>query len=109
MDSNQAKSVIYKANPQFVEMVDKTRKRCHSVCSKHFYQPVKVETMQGRVYEGRIVNVDQYHLYLEVTQPAPMRQFFPPFGTPYGYASPYQSVILPLVLFDLLAITLLYP
>lgn len=109
------RSVIYKANPQFVEMLKKTRQQCQNICSKHFYRPVRVETIQGQVYEGRIVNMDPYHLYLEVTPPASSRQFYSPYGGPFypgyppysPYPSPYQSVILPLVLFDLLAISLL--
>ena len=77
------RSVIYKANPQFVEMLKKTRQQCQNICSKHFYRPVRVETIQGQVYEGRIMNMDPYHLYLEVTPPASSRQFYSPYGGPF--------------------------
>ena len=96
-------NVIYEANKEFVEMVKKAREKCHSICSGHFYRPVRVETVHGETYEGRIVNIDNHCLYLEVTHDT--RQF--PFFSPFGF-NPYYSTILPLVLFDLLTISLLF-
>lgn len=96
--ANPGHSVIYKANPQFVEMVRKVREDCRSICSGHMNRPVRVETIDGHVYEGRIVHADRHCLYLE-TAPETRGYFY----------NPYYSTILPLVLFDLLAITLLYP
>ena len=104
---HKQQSVIYQANPQMIEWVQKTRQESHAVCSQNYMRPVRVETIHGQQYEGRIVNIDQQYLYLEVYDSSPqMRQFYPPFYPPYG--APYASPILPLVLFDLLAISLLY-
>lgn len=121
MDSKKKENsqLIYEANDEHVDMVKKIRETCHNLCSTHGHHPVRVQTVNGETYEGRIVHVDFYCLYLEVTPNA--RQFpFSPYGG-YGYGgyggygggygggyNPYYSTVMPLVLFDLLTISLLY-
>lgn len=68
------------------------------------HRGVRVQTMDGNVYEGTIVQVDDRFLYLSVPQATQNRAFFP--GA-FGF-NPASNVILPLVLYELLVISLLY-
>jgi hypothetical protein len=56
--------------------------------------------MDGHVYEGVIVTCRNGLLYLRVTAPAAQRNLLESYY--------YNTVILPLVLYELLVITLLY-
>jgi hypothetical protein len=88
------------------------------VCQQHVNQAVRVELLNGQSHEGRIAHVDDRFLYLQITQPNPQvnRGYgYPGYGYPGYPGYPYQpapypnynNFIMPLALFDLLALTLL--
>lgn len=99
------KQVVYEAETKIIEYVKVCKERLYKVCHQCMNKPVRIQTIDGVVYEGTIVNVDRKHVYLSVSQGYPggymARGFF------YGPGAYYNNVILPLVLFDLLTITLL--
>ncbi|TVY08480.1 hypothetical protein FPZ49_18785 [Paenibacillus cremeus] len=71
--------------------------RNYSLCKKYMKQHVRITTAQG-TFEGQIVKLDRERVYLQMTPPRSSRHqatisFFP--------------FIIPLVLFDLLAIALI--
>jgi len=93
--------VVYRADPHIVNAVMSARQRIRQIGNYCMKRRVIVQTIDGHTYEGEVVNMDDRHLYLNVSHDA-NRQFFNPYG--YNY---YNNVILPLVLYELLAITLL--
>lgn len=96
---------IYEMDANALEMLSKCKEKIHHVCSQHMHKPVRVQTVHGQYHDGIIVHIDSYYIYLQML-PGHSRAILP--GS-YGYPfyNPYSNVILPLVLFDLLAITLL--
>ncbi|MNN64110.1 hypothetical protein D3C81_1795360 [compost metagenome] len=77
-----------------------------------------MQTIDGLMHEGTIAGLDSKHLYLTVTVTTEMvRGYYNPYYNPYpghypgpGYPYPVpvnNNVILPLVLFELLAISLI--
>lgn len=106
------RQLIYQADPVHVDTVKNLRTKLHGICrEKLMNKHVVVRTVDGHEYEGIIVFVDGGQIYLslaedeELTRNDPFR-FFP---GPWGPYAPYNpaGAILPLVLYDLLAITLL--
>lgn len=93
---NQA-PVIYEANPQHAALVQEVRERMLKHCGGHMHKHVRVQTVDGHIYEGMILHVDRSILYLQVTMQ----------HDPRAFLNPYNA-ILPLVLYELLVITLLY-
>lgn len=87
--------VLYHADPNAVRTLRSIRDRIHHICNTHVNRLVRVQTMDGHVYQGVIVNCDSGHVYLRVSHPPGHRAFFGP------------SDILTLVLFELLVIVLL--
>lgn len=107
---------IYQAEPEAVEVLKKCTEKLHHVCMKHLNRPVRVQTVHGQSHEGVIVHVDAQHLYLQINA-EPARSYYrslSPYGYGYGYPgyypgyNPYYNTILPLALFNLLTISLLY-
>lgn len=99
-DSHQ--QVIYQADPGIARALQSMREGVHIASQQYMNQPVRVQTMDGHVFEGTIVNVDTSHLYLSIS---------PDDATKRGWLYDqyvYNNVILPLVLYELLVITLLY-
>lgn len=104
--------VVYQADPSHAENVQAVRERLWKVCGGLLHRRIQVRTVDGHVHEGIVVHIDGSHIYLSVTQNrGDSRAFFPPFS-PFSPFTPFpfvpSSAILPLVLFDLLVITLLY-
>lgn len=98
--------VVYEADPYHVENVKAIREKLWNVCGGLMHRRIRVKTVDGHVHEGIVVHIDSSHIHLAVTQNREeVRAFFPPYGLYPFYPG---SAILPLVLFDLLAITLLY-
>ncbi|WP_274648665.1 hypothetical protein [Paenibacillus humicola] len=90
---------LYRADSNLAHNLKSARDRMHQICRQYTGRLVRVETMDGDVFEGIIVHCDKGILYLR--QPGP--------GSPRGFAPMYYNdVILPLVLYELLVITLLY-
>ncbi|WP_426452057.1 hypothetical protein ACP26L_08340 [Paenibacillus sp. S-38] len=98
---------IYEADSSFLDSLNKYREQILSVVTQHLHKPVRVHTTHGHHHEGMIVHIDAYHIYLQLP-PGHSRAFFPgPYGGFPAYSPYYNNVILPLALFDLLAVTLL--
>ncbi|MDF2963162.1 MAG: hypothetical protein K0S39_4897 [Paenibacillus sp.] len=93
---------LYKMDPAIMESMHKVKDQIHGTCSKYMNHPVQVQTVHGHVYEGYIVHIDATHLYLK-PMPGHVRGFLNPLYNAYTY----NNVILPLVLYELLVITLL--
>jgi len=92
--------VLYQANPHTVQTLKSVRDHVRSIGQHYMNKKVRVQTIDGQTYEGTIVMVDPGHIYLAI--PAAPRGFWGP------SASFYNNAILPLVLYNLLVITLLY-
>ncbi|MDR6550883.1 acetyl-CoA acetyltransferase [Paenibacillus qinlingensis] len=100
----QSQQPLYQADPAFSQSVKSVHEKLYNVCHHHNSRPVRIQMMNGQVHEGVIVNIDEGHLYLQVGQ-SDNRAFFNPWGpSPWAYQ---QNVILPLVLYNLLVISLL--
>ncbi|WP_068618264.1 hypothetical protein [Paenibacillus tuaregi] len=95
--------VLYQADPNVVHNLRLMRDRVHHICRQHMNQIVRIETMDGQVLVGRIMNCDKGIMYLAVSKQGGYRAFF---GSPFS--SPSDELILTLVLYELLVITLLY-
>ncbi|MDY8022983.1 hypothetical protein [Paenibacillus polymyxa] len=102
--STVSPQTLYQAKPELQAELAKVRDHLHYQLSPYINHTVRVQTMDHHVYEGTIVHIDADHLYLRV--PQPYHSPSPGIPTPYrSYA--YNNVILPLVLYNLLVITLL--
>jgi hypothetical protein len=97
--------VIYQADQNVKQTLLNKREQIQKAARSFTNQPVRIQTLDGHTYEGVIVNVDGRHVYLSVTQtPVAQRQYVNPYYSSYYY----NNVILPLVLYELLVISLLY-
>ncbi|SFL98481.1 hypothetical protein SAMN03159341_11379 [Paenibacillus sp. 1_12] len=90
---------LYHADSNMTHHLKSIRDRIHHICGQHVNQFVRVETLDGDVFEGVIVQCNRGILYLRLPGDGGMRGFT---------SNAYNDVILPLVLFELLVITLLY-
>lgn len=89
--------VVYQANQPMLQSVQNVRNMLHHTARQHIGKKVQVQNIDGQVWEGVIISADRGILYLQVT---PM----------HGYPEPralFGPTILPLVLYELLVITLL--
>lgn len=87
--------IVYQADPHWVTTANRMRENLYSLAFAHLHRYVRVQMIDGHVYEGTIVQVDDRHLYLQTA--AYDRAFF----------NPFAATILPLVLYELLVISLL--
>lgn len=94
--------VIYQADANTVHTLKNIRDRAYQASRPYIQRPVRIQTIEGTTYEGTLVNLDGTHLYLSIPQPNDSSRAL---GYPRSY---YNNVILPLVLYELLVITLLY-
>ncbi|WP_138494463.1 hypothetical protein [Paenibacillus pinistramenti] len=98
---------LYQADGPYVQQVKTVKNQLQQICRQHHNQLVKIETMDGEVFIGRIVGCNRG--LLQIAVPA---HSAPPVPTPYGGAPRalfgYNDMILTLVLYELLVITLLY-
>ncbi|MBM7567542.1 hypothetical protein [Paenibacillus sacheonensis] len=100
----QGHTPIYQCNAEAHQMLRSINDHLHQLCGQHANRLVKVETVDGDVFEGHIVHCDKSILYICLSNEGYARGFFPGGGfNPY-----YNNPVLPLVLFNLLAITLLH-
>ncbi|WP_148277786.1 acetyl-CoA acetyltransferase [Paenibacillus popilliae] len=93
------RQVIYQMEPGTVQALYSIRDRVQHMGRMYKDRHVRVQTIDGQVHDGIIVNVDRCHLYLYTRALTEQR------GLSEAY---YNNVILPLVLYELLVITLLY-
>lgn len=118
-NTGQEQNVIYQADPAVIQHLNGVRDSVHQACKSYHNHKVNVQTIDGLVHEGTIAGADTKYLYLNVSVNGPMqRGFFNPYqpyqpyypgqGPGYYPGTPYNNnVILPLVLFELLAISLI--
>lgn len=100
--------LVFKADLSIVEHLKKHKSSAYEICCCHVGRYVSVQTAHGHTYEGEIAHVDHHHLYLKVVAGGDYRSpLYPPYGPYYPY-NPYSQTILPLVLYELLVISLLH-
>ncbi|MGG1518705.1 hypothetical protein ABE504_25015 [Paenibacillus oryzisoli] len=99
----QPQQTLYQADPALSKHVKDVQDKLFNLCHDHVTRPVRVQMMNGQVHEGVIVQVDEGHLYLHVSS-SNDRAFGGPWA-PNPWVQP--NVILPLVLYNLLVISLL--
>ncbi|MBP1996828.1 hypothetical protein [Paenibacillus eucommiae] len=95
MYPHEQSNVIFQADPSHIDILRYIKDSNHSICSQYLGHPVRVETIDGHVFEGVIVYMDGRNLHLQVQEQN--RAFY----------NPVAATILPLVLYELLVITLL--
>ncbi|WP_028548097.1 hypothetical protein [Paenibacillus sp. UNC451MF] len=93
---------VFQMDPSVVQTLQSTKEHIHGLCNQYLQRPVRVQTIHGHTYDGVIVDTDGFHLYLQM-MPTHVRGFFNPFFGGGGF----NNVILPLVLYELLVISLL--
>ncbi|MBW7453221.1 hypothetical protein ACFOLF_17260 [Paenibacillus sepulcri] len=95
-------SPIYQCDSNHHETLRSIRDHLHQLCGRHANRLVRIETMDGDVFEGHIVHCDRGIVYICLLNEVHNRGFFPVPPNPY-----YNRFVLPLVLFNLLTISLL--
>ncbi|MBJ6362163.1 hypothetical protein ACFOQM_12755 [Paenibacillus sp. GCM10012307] len=96
---------IYHCCSEVHQVLHSVRSQLHQLCNEHIHRLVKIETIDGDVFEGHVAHFDNSYLYLNLSHPGYTRAFVPGFGFPGS--NPNSNFILPLVLFNLLTISLL--
>ncbi|AJY75126.1 hypothetical protein [Paenibacillus beijingensis] len=99
-NTESAQQTLYKADPNITHTLKSVRENMHQICHHYKNRHVRVETMDGDVFEGTVLHCERGVLYLKLPGGVPGRGFIA--GQQY-----YNDVILPLVLFELLVIALL--
>ncbi|MCY9580701.1 acetyl-CoA acetyltransferase [Paenibacillus alvei] len=97
--SQAEQQVVYQADGSLVQALRETRDHIHHVCHSYMNRPVRIQTIDGFTCDGVIVNVDRGIVYVQTQQPVMQRGLY--------NAYMYNNVILPLVLYELLVITLM--
>ncbi|QHT58790.1 hypothetical protein GXP70_01545 [Paenibacillus lycopersici] len=93
---------IYQCDDNVHQTLRNVHDQLHRLCTSHMHRLVKVELMDGDVFEGHIVHCDKGILVICLNNEYGHRGFFP------GPVGPnFNNYVLPLVLFNLLAISLL--
>ena len=92
---------IYQCESNVHQTLRSVRDHLHQLCTRHANRLVKVETMDGDVFEGHILHCDRGIVYICLSNEGAARGFFP------APPNPYSNLVLPLVLFNLLTIALL--
>ncbi|MDO7904979.1 acetyl-CoA acetyltransferase [Paenibacillus sp. JX-17] len=98
MQLPRSQQIIYQAEPSHVHMIKGLKQKFEHSCNPYLNHKVRVETLDGVTYEGMLVQMDGCHVHLQVQGGYDRRGLYNPY---------YYNQILPLVLFDLLTITLL--
>ncbi|WP_138493159.1 hypothetical protein [Paenibacillus pinistramenti] len=107
-------SVIHQLHPDTASSIKEVREQFHQRCGYYLNRNLHVKTVDGNTYEGIVTAIDSGHLFLSVpaqTADLQSRAYFPPHA-PYPGYPPYPPanpgrVILPLVLYELLVVSLL--
>ncbi|MEK0317578.1 hypothetical protein [Cohnella sp. 56] len=95
-----APTSLYQCDSNLHQALKSVRDHMHGLCAQHAGKLARVETLDGEVFEGHLMHCDRGIMYLNVPD---TRAFFP--GPPVPFANP--GFVLPLVLFNLLTISLL--
>lgn len=94
----QSEQTLYQADANTAGTIKSVRDRLHQICRQHVNHLIRVETLDGDVFEGIIVGCDKGVLFLRQSSSSSSNRFMP-------YSS--SEAILTLVLYELLVITLL--
>lgn len=95
--------MLYQADPALIQSMQAMKNQVMELAKQCMHRPVRVQMIEGPHLEGTVVHMDSQYIYLKVEMnPDTMRQPYNPYFNPYN-----SSVILPLVLYELLVITLL--
>ncbi|SFJ73884.1 hypothetical protein SAMN02799624_05756 [Paenibacillus sp. UNC496MF] len=100
----QELSPLYQCDSKVHQTLKAVHDHLHRLCCDHTHRLVKMETMEGDVFEGHIVHCHKGVVYICLNDEGSHRAFFPGAPFPYPY---YNRFVLPLVLFNLLTISLL--
>lgn len=98
--------VVYQANEQTVKVLQQVTTEVHTICKQYSGKFVRVQTVDGLTYEGKILYTHAGYLHLIVAGPEveANRGLFNPYWNNYNNNN---NVVLPLVLYNLLVISLL--
>lgn len=99
----ESRQTVFQIDESIVEAVKKLRDDALDFCTRHIGRYVRIKTITGQVVEGTIVHVDPRHVYLRISHGQGYAYTHRPVN-PYFYGN---NAILPLVLYELLVITLL--
>ncbi|OZB92800.1 hypothetical protein [Paenibacillus sp. XY044] len=92
---------LYQAEPHMSQTLHSARDRFNQLCRQHVNKHVRIETLDGDVFEGVLVHCDKGIVYIQTPQSTGQRAFLP------GRPPFFNQTILPLVLYELLVISLL--
>ena len=111
MSTYQQQHYLYQCDPHMAQALKSHKEKAYESLKTAVNRKVRVHTAENQSLEGTIVGVDMKFLYICVE--TDLRGFypgyFPPsYGYPYPPFNPYYNRILPLALFDLLAVGLLF-
>ncbi|MNO99599.1 hypothetical protein D3C76_913730 [compost metagenome] len=116
--SGNQNQVIYQAGPNVAQTIRDSRHQLHKIGRDYKNRHVRIQTIDGMIYEGMISHAEGPFLFIIVASPQGGHGGYGQHHQTYGgYPQPrgllynqyyYNNVILPLVLYELLVITLLY-
>jgi len=99
--------VLYQAPQDWPHQARKIRHQLAATCGQCLHRRVRVQTVDGMVYEGIVLGTDGCHLHL-ATGPDALAHGYGPGVYGARFFGPFAaSAILTLVLYELLVITLL--
>ncbi|MNW46261.1 hypothetical protein D3C74_235480 [compost metagenome] len=104
LQMNPQQRVLYQADNNTAQNIRAYRDHLHNICRHHVHKYVRIETLDGQIAVGRIVNCDKGLLNIAVKNNEG-HHGHGSYGRGFGYN---DELILTLVLYELLVITLLY-
>ncbi|MHA6533834.1 hypothetical protein [Paenibacillus sp. BAC0078] len=94
----QQEQTLFRMDPTTRHNLNSIQDHVTNICKSHVNTLVRVETADGDVFEGILIQCERGIVYLRLSSNVTSRGFFPGFQ---------NDVVLPLVLFNLLAISLI--
>ncbi|MED4569938.1 hypothetical protein P9302_10665 [Brevibacillus agri] len=108
----QSEKNLYQADVQTVSLIKDMRENVHNICKEHVEKKVRIEAIDGQIFEGVIVDFDDQNVYVEVDDPDAeeddyefeevasrkshgdwgMYPDWTPYGYPYGGYQPFGDV-----------------
>lgn len=94
----QQEQTLYRMDPTTMHNLRSIQDHIENICKNHIDKLVLVKTVDGDVFEGLLIHCERGILYLRLSSHGTCRGFVPVF---------HNDFVLPLVLFNLLAISLI--
>ncbi|AZS14652.1 hypothetical protein [Paenibacillus lutimineralis] len=94
----QQEQTLYRMDPTTMHNLRSIQDHIENICKNHIDKLVLVKTVDGDVFEGLLIHCERGILYLRLPSHGTCRGFVPGF---------HNDFVLPLVLFNLLAISLI--